>query len=116
MLEHFFFFRAEDGIRDADVTGVQTCDLPIFSIDGMRELHDRIRGVKGSYDRCIEALENLRRHGIPYGVNTQITAETMPQLRPLLHVIADLGVRNWQVQLTVAMGNAADHPEMILQP
>src|SRR5690554_4516361 len=26
----FFFFQAEDGIRDADVTGVQTCALPIF--------------------------------------------------------------------------------------
>src|SRR3989442_4616123 len=27
----FFFFQAEDGIRDADVTGVQTCALPISS-------------------------------------------------------------------------------------
>src|SRR3989442_15644006 len=26
-----FFFKAEDGIRDADVTGVQTCALPISS-------------------------------------------------------------------------------------
>src|SRR5436305_10448338 len=26
----FFFFQAEDGIRDADVTGVQTCALPIL--------------------------------------------------------------------------------------
>src|SRR3989442_389558 len=26
-----FFFQAEDGIRDADVTGVQTCALPISS-------------------------------------------------------------------------------------
>ena len=26
-----FFFQAEDGIRDYDVTGVQTCALPIFS-------------------------------------------------------------------------------------
>src|SRR5436305_6123464 len=25
-----FFFQAEDGIRDADVTGVQTCALPIY--------------------------------------------------------------------------------------
>src|SRR5207245_6941400 len=25
-----FFFQAEDGIRDATVTGVQTCALPIF--------------------------------------------------------------------------------------
>ena len=27
----FFFFQAEDGIRDWSVTGVQTCALPIFS-------------------------------------------------------------------------------------
>src|SRR5699024_11644878 len=26
----YFFFQAEDGIRDRNVTGVQTCALPIF--------------------------------------------------------------------------------------
>src|SRR3989442_10977743 len=31
ILGFFFFFQAEDGIRDADVTGVQTCALPISS-------------------------------------------------------------------------------------
>src|SRR5438105_14443392 len=30
----FFFFQAEDGIRDPLVTGVQTCALPIFSYSG----------------------------------------------------------------------------------
>src|SRR3712207_8107646 len=29
----FFFFQAEDGIRDIGVTGVQTCALPIFGYD-----------------------------------------------------------------------------------
>src|SRR2546430_5354650 len=28
----FFFFQAEDGIRDLTVTGVQTCALPIFRV------------------------------------------------------------------------------------
>ena len=28
-----FCFQAEDGIRDYDVTGVQTCALPIFCAD-----------------------------------------------------------------------------------
>src|SRR2546429_4470693 len=32
----FFFFQAEDGIRDVAVTGVQTCALPIYQIT-----HDR---------------------------------------------------------------------------
>src|SRR5215208_2533217 len=30
----FFFFQAEDGIRDGHVTGVQTCALPISSRAG----------------------------------------------------------------------------------
>src|SRR3712207_7793384 len=28
----FFFFQAEDGIRDIGVTGVQTCALPILTL------------------------------------------------------------------------------------
>src|SRR5688500_19500634 len=31
---HFFFFQAEDGIRDYKVTGVQTCALPISNPRG----------------------------------------------------------------------------------
>src|SRR5205085_4775045 len=29
----YFFFQAEDGIRDLTVTGVQTCALPIYGVD-----------------------------------------------------------------------------------
>src|SRR6266699_2801162 len=36
----FFFFQAEDGIRDADVTGVQTCALPISVWAEGPELND----------------------------------------------------------------------------
>src|SRR2546427_2542543 len=30
---YFFFFQAEDGIRDLTVTGVQTCALPIYGAE-----------------------------------------------------------------------------------
>src|SRR2546426_6682334 len=52
----FFFFQAEDGIRDYKVTGVQTCALPISPVraeyeDGLeprlRDLHERVH--RGSY-------------------------------------------------------------------
>jgi radical SAM protein with 4Fe4S-binding SPASM domain len=33
-----------------------------------------------------------------------------------MELIIAAGARHWQVQLTVAMGNAADHPELLLQP
>src|SRR2546429_3539705 len=31
VVDVFFFFQAEDGIRDVAVTGVQTCALPIYA-------------------------------------------------------------------------------------
>src|SRR3989338_10747203 len=34
---YFFFFQAEDGIRDGTVTGVQTCALPIFILKEFKE-------------------------------------------------------------------------------
>src|SRR5207248_7468338 len=34
----FFFFQAEDGIRDRTVTGVQTCALPILTAAVQRSL------------------------------------------------------------------------------
>src|SRR2546426_6404126 len=38
----FFFFQAEDGIRDYKVTGVQTCALPILRPD--ERPHEKPRG------------------------------------------------------------------------
>src|SRR5256885_9846829 len=35
----FFFFQAEDGIRDYKVTGVQTCALPIFGGHDPSKVH-----------------------------------------------------------------------------
>src|SRR3989449_1668082 len=43
----FFFFQAEDGIRDVAVTGVQTCALPILARGGALEPAERRVGCVG---------------------------------------------------------------------
>src|SRR2546430_4126959 len=44
----FFFFQAEDGIRDLTVTGVQTCALPICSGPRAAPPRCRVRSCAGS--------------------------------------------------------------------
>src|SRR5205807_4026129 len=46
----YFFFQAEDGIRDYKVTGVQTCALPIFLTHSVNE------GIRASVNKLIAAL------------------------------------------------------------
>src|SRR5437762_4843179 len=42
----FFFFQAEDGIRDTSVTGVQTCALPISANSKLRWMESAWRFLK----------------------------------------------------------------------
>src|SRR5256884_516810 len=51
----FFFFQAEDGIRDVAVTGVQTCALPIFK---RVPQHDQEDGHTGS--ECPRGWNHVR--------------------------------------------------------
>src|SRR6185503_16129871 len=104
---------SEDRIKSAVDAGVQALGL---SIDGLRETHDKLRGVKGSFDAAFKALRLIKKYGITSSVNTQITSLVIPQLRELMGLFIDTGATSWQVQLTVAMGRAADNPELLLQP
>ncbi|HET8781816.1 MAG TPA: GDL motif peptide-associated radical SAM/SPASM maturase [Pyrinomonadaceae bacterium] len=103
----------EERIKAAVDAGLQALGI---SVDGLRELHDKLRGVKGSFEAAFNTLRLVRKCGITSSVNTQITALVIPQLRELMNRFIDAGAKNWQVQLTVAMGRAADHPELLLQP
>ena len=102
-----------DRIKSAVDAGLQALGV---SIDGLRETHDKLRGVKGSFDAAFKALHLIKKQGITSSVNTQITSLVIPQLRELMDLFIDAGATSWQVQLTVAMGRAADHPELLLQP
>src|SRR5437762_11489793 len=58
-----FIFKAEDGIRDTSVTGVQTCALPILEqrLDRSRPPRPRTALVAGP--RGTEAVEALLHDG-----------------------------------------------------
>lgn len=86
------------------------------SIDGLEATHDHLRGVPGSWRRAFSAIRRARALGLVVSSNCQINRRTCDELAPLLELLAPEGIDAWQLQLTVAHGNAADHPDLILQP
>lgn len=86
------------------------------SLDGAEATHDRLRGVPGSYRAARAAMRHLREAGVRVSVNTQINRLSMPELPDVLEALIEGGAHTWQIQLTVAMGRAADEPEVLLQP
>ncbi|MBX3191734.1 MAG: radical SAM protein [Labilithrix sp.] len=99
--------------RAAVEAGVQQVSI---SVDGLEATHDALRGVKGSHASAMRALENLRAAGMPVTANTQIGRKNLTEIPEVFEALVAAGIRAWQVQLTVAMGRAADDPSLLLEP
>ncbi|MCB9751966.1 MAG: radical SAM protein [Myxococcales bacterium] len=100
----------------ADEMAAAGLHLASVSVDGLQPAHDLIRKAPGSFDGAIAALAHLRAAGLAVGANTHINRVNAPDLEALYELLRDAGVRSWQVQITAALGRAADRPAMLLQP
>jgi radical SAM protein with 4Fe4S-binding SPASM domain len=100
-------------LREAAAAGLQGVG---FSIDGLEEVHDRLRGVRGSFRAVLDGFARARAANLDVSANTQISAPVVPELRDVYELLVAHEVTHWQVQLTVAMGRAADNPDLLLQP
>jgi radical SAM protein with 4Fe4S-binding SPASM domain len=106
---HFDAFRVEQALA----AGVQHIGL---SIDGLADTHDAVRGP-GSFAAARATAHRIAAtRSIGLSVNTQINRLSMPELPAIADLLLELGVHAWQVQLTVALGRAADRPDLLLQP
>src|SRR5256885_9729816 len=86
-LHLFFFFQAEDGIRDYKVTGVQTCALPISYVPARNTIFLSL---------ALGWAETLGAHDIVIGVNA-LDYSGYPDCRPefvaAFERVANLGTR-----------------------
>ena len=68
------------------------------SIDGPGELHDRARGVKGTFERTAAGLRRLqeaarrKRAPLRVSINTTVAHETLESLTEMVDVAGELGV------------------------
>lgn len=100
-------------VRAAADSGIASIAI---SIDGLEATHDAQRGVRGSWQSAVRAAQRVSASGIRLTTNTQINALSAPEMPAVARLLDQIGSAAWQVQLTVAMGRAADRPGLLLQP
>lgn len=86
-------------LRDA---GVQMVHI---SIDGADQYtHDTFRGVDGTFTRAVTTLRHLRELEMPIQVGTTITRHNIHQMAAIADLMAENGVRVWNVFYLVPTG------------
>lgn len=86
------------------------------SVDGLERAHDLVRKVRGSFRSAMEALDHLRAAKIVTASNVNVNRANQGDLEALYELLRGKGIKGWQVQITSALGRAADRPDMLLQP
>jgi len=79
------------------------------SLDGPdQSSHDSFRGVPGAFDRALQGLDEARRQGLPFQVNTTVTARNAGALPEMLSLVSDLGAVAWDLFMLVPTGRGVD--------
>src|SRR5699024_12218429 len=76
----FFFFQAEDGIRDRNVTGVQTCALPILYLSEYAS--DRVKKVFKPLLELLAGIPTIVYGFFAFTFVTPLLREMIPSLEP----------------------------------
>jgi radical SAM protein with 4Fe4S-binding SPASM domain len=79
-----------------------------ISIDGAKaKTHDSIRRVKGSYQKCIEALILLKDNNLSATVVTTVHKKNFSELPEIREMLLDKEIA-WQIQIAVPIGRFPD--------
>lgn len=69
----------------------------IFSIDGLYELHDKIRAHEGLFESDLKWIQYLKKHGVNTRVNTIIARNNYRQLPEMRKLFDGVGIDHWEV-------------------
>ena len=87
------------------------------SIDGFKGVHDNQRGVQGSFEKAINALELASESEIPtIACTTQLNKQSYKSILLLLDRVATTRVKSWQIAPTLPMGIGSSAHDLHLQP
>ena len=86
------------------------------SIDGLRDTHDRLRGLRGGYDRAMAGIQNLLDVGTFHAVQvtTVVNHENINQLDELFAIMDGIDIDSWRVINLEPIGRALMHPNLML--
>ncbi|NOX15362.1 MAG: radical SAM protein [Epsilonproteobacteria bacterium] len=88
---------------------IKTFNYIGISIDGIEEVHDEFRGLKGAYKKSLDAIELIQKHGGNAGIRFTITNETKESFYSIFELAENIGVDKIYISHLVYSGRGLDN-------
>lgn len=63
-----------------------------ISVDGIGEVHDEFRGVKGAFEKTVAGIGHLVKRDIPVTISTVVSRHNLHQLDKIIDLAVEMGV------------------------
>ena len=83
------------------------------SLDGDKMLHEKFRGVEGSYERAVDTLKQAKKDGLFTQMNVTITSENLKTLEWNYNKALEIGVDKILYRRVVSAGKAVENDYII---
>lgn len=84
------------------------------SLDGLKEDHEWLRRVPGSFESAVEGIRNLHSVGIRVQITTVVHKWNYEKLEDIYRFVRELGVFSWRVVNVDPIGRAEETNELLL--
>ena len=86
-----------------------------ISIDGATaEVHDKFRGVKGSFDKAVDGAIEISNAGIPLVIAHTVTPENLSQVEDMIKLAYQLGANSIILGEVMYSGRAYENADIVL--
>ena len=85
--------------------GIKTVSISLDS--SIPERHDEFRGVKGSWQKAVNAIKVLRENDVLVQVNTTLTQQNYDEIDDIMSLAEKIGVENFHLFFLVPTGRGA---------
>ena len=88
---------------------IKTFNYIGISIDGIENVHDKFRGLKGAYQKSLAAIALIQEHGGNAGIRFTITNETKESFYSIFELAERIGVDKIYISHLVYSGRGLDN-------
>lgn len=85
-----------------------------ISLDGLKEEHEWLRRIPGSFEKTVDGIKNLHNSGIDVQVTTVVHKKNFDKLEAMYNFMRELDIRSWRLINVDPIGRASKLDDLIL--
>lgn len=75
-----------------------------ISLDGIGEVHDKFRNMKGTFDKVYNTIKLFKKYKVPFGITTSISKLNFSDFDRIKDFVIKENIKSWEIYYAIPIG------------